>query len=63
MLQKSNERGIPVYALRDNEIPGDASFANTTAKRDEIKINTFHAVMNQGTMSKGIYIYLDANTT
>ena len=24
-------------------------------------INTFHALMNQGTMSKGIYIYLDAN--
>lgn len=37
MLQKSNELGIPVYALRDNEIPGGASFANTTAKRDEIK--------------------------
>ena len=37
MLQKSNELGIPVYALRDNEIPGGASFANTTAKRDEIR--------------------------
>lgn len=24
-------------------------------------INTFHALMNQGTMSKGIYIYLDTN--
>lgn len=37
MLQKSNELGIPVFALKDDEIPGGASLANTTAKRDEIK--------------------------
>ncbi len=37
MLQKANELGVPVFALKDNEIPGGASFANTTAKRDEIK--------------------------
>ena len=37
MLQKANELGVPVFALRDNEIPGGASFANTTAKRDEIR--------------------------
>lgn len=37
MLQKANELGVPVFALNDNEIPGGASFANTTAKRDEIK--------------------------
>ena len=37
MLQKSNEIGVPVFALKDNEIPGGASFENTTAKRDEIK--------------------------
>lgn len=37
MLQKANELGIPVYALKDNELPGGASFANTTAKRNEIK--------------------------
>lgn len=36
MLQKANEIGVPVFALKDNEIPGGASFANTTAKRDEI---------------------------
>lgn len=36
MLQKANELGVPVFALKDNEIPGGASFANTTAKRDEI---------------------------
>ena len=37
MLQKANELGIPVFALQDNELPGGASFANTTAKRDEVK--------------------------
>ena len=37
MLQKANELGVPVFSLNDNEIPGGASFANTTAKRDEIK--------------------------
>lgn len=37
MLQKSNELRIPVFCLKDNEIPGGASFENTTAKRDEIK--------------------------
>ena len=37
MLQKANELGIPVFDLKDNEIPGGASFANTTAKRNEIK--------------------------
>ncbi len=37
MLQKANELGVPVFDLKDNEIPGGASFANTTAKRDEVK--------------------------
>lgn len=37
MLQKSNALGIPVYCLPDNELPGGATFENTTAKRDEIK--------------------------
>lgn len=37
MLQKANEIGVPVFALDDKELPGGASFANTTAKRDEIK--------------------------
>ena len=37
MLQKANELRIPVFCLEDNEIPGGASFENTTAKRDEIK--------------------------
>lgn len=37
MLQNANDLGVPVFALKDNEIPGGASFANTTAKRDEIK--------------------------
>lgn len=37
MLQKANELRIPVFYLEDNEIPGGASFENTTAKRDEIK--------------------------
>ena len=37
MLQKSNSLGIPVYSLPDNELPGGATFENTTAKRDEIK--------------------------
>ena len=37
MLQKANEIGVPVFALQDNEIPGGASFANTTAKRNEIR--------------------------
>lgn len=37
MLQKSNELGVPVFELKDNQIPGGASFDNTTAKRDEIK--------------------------
>ena len=36
MLQKANEIGVPVFALEDKEIPGGASFDNTTAKRDEI---------------------------
>lgn len=43
MLQKANELGIPVFALKDNEIPGGASFANTTAKRNEIK-NMFSSI-------------------
>lgn len=37
MLQKANEIGVPVFALKDNELPGGASFENTTAKRNEIK--------------------------
>lgn len=37
MLQKANELRIPVFCLEDNELPGGASFDNTTAKRDEIK--------------------------
>ena len=37
MLQKANELRVPVFCLKDNEIPGGASFENTTAKRDEIK--------------------------
>ena len=37
MLQKANDLGVPVYELKDSEIPGGASFENTTAKRDEIK--------------------------
>lgn len=41
MLQKANELLIPVFCLADNEIPGGATFENTTAKRDEIK-NTFY---------------------
>lgn len=40
MLQKANELRIPVFCLKDNELPGGASFDNTTAKRDEIR-NTF----------------------
>lgn len=36
MLQNANTLGIPVFSLKDNEIPGGASFENTTAKRDEI---------------------------
>lgn len=36
MLQKSNSLGIPVYLLDDKDLPGGASFENTTAKRDEI---------------------------
>lgn len=36
MLQKSNSLGIPVYMLDDKELPGGASFENTTAKRNEI---------------------------
>lgn len=36
MLQKSNSLGIPVYMLSDEQLPGGASFENTTAKRDEI---------------------------
>ena len=37
MLQRANELLIPVFALSDSELPGGASFANTTAKRDEIR--------------------------
>ena len=37
MLQKANELRVPVFSLEDREIPGGASFENTTAKRDEIK--------------------------
>lgn len=40
MLQKANELRVPVFSLKDNELPGGASFENTTAKRDEIR-NTF----------------------
>lgn len=36
MLQKANTLGVPVYCLADNELPGGATFENTTAKRDEI---------------------------
>lgn len=37
MLQKANELGVPVFELKDHELPGGASFENTTAKRDEMK--------------------------
>lgn len=37
MLQKANDIGVPVFDLPDNQLPGGASFANTTAKRDEIR--------------------------
>lgn len=37
MLQKANERLIPVFALEDNDLPGGAALENTTAKRDDIK--------------------------
>lgn len=37
MLQKANELGIPIFELADKELPGGASFDNTTAKRDEMK--------------------------
>ena len=37
MLQKANELRVPVFFLKDNEVPGGATFTNTTAKRDEIK--------------------------
>lgn len=37
MLQKANELRIPIFCLKDNELPGGASFDNTTAKRDEIR--------------------------
>lgn len=37
MLQRANELGIPVYKLDDNQLPGGASFDNTTAKREEIR--------------------------
>lgn len=37
MLQKANELGVPVFDLKDSELPGGASFENTTAKRDEMK--------------------------
>lgn len=37
MLQKANELRVPVFFLNDDEVPGGAAFANTTAKRDEIK--------------------------
>ncbi len=36
MLQKSNNLRIPVYLLEDKDLPGGASFENTTAKRNEI---------------------------
>lgn len=37
MLQKANELGVPVFELKDTELPGGASFENTTQKRDEMK--------------------------
>ena len=37
MLQIANELGVPVFDLKDDKLPGGASFENTTAKRDEIK--------------------------
>lgn len=37
MLQKANELNIPVFELEDKQIPGGASFENTTAKRDEMR--------------------------
>ena len=37
MLQKANELGVPVFELSDKELPGGASFDNTTAKRNEMK--------------------------
>ena len=37
MLQKANEIGVPVFDMTDNQLPGGASFANTTAKRNEIR--------------------------
>ena len=37
MLQRANELLIPVFSLSDSELPGGASFDNTTKKRDEIK--------------------------
>lgn len=45
MLQKSNELRVPVFCLKDDELPGGASFQNTTAKRDEIK-STFSQLAN-----------------
>lgn len=43
MLQRANELGIPVFDLNDSQLPGGASFENTTAKRDEIK-NIFSVI-------------------
>lgn len=37
MLQKANVLHIPVFSLDDNDLPGGASFENTTTKRDAIK--------------------------
>ena len=37
MLQKANELLIPVFSLEDQDLPGGASFENTTAKRDEVR--------------------------
>ena len=37
MLQEATKRGVPVYELEDKDLPGGASFENTTAKREEIR--------------------------
>ena len=36
MLQTANEKGIPVFELEDKDLPGGATFENTTKKRNDI---------------------------
>ncbi|MDR0889794.1 MAG: ParA family protein [Oscillospiraceae bacterium] len=36
LLQNANKKMVPVYALKDKDIPGGATLKNTTEKRDEI---------------------------